>query len=265
MRVQVAPFQCSKNGRLNAPPTAKQLVVLAHAMSVRDENSAFGWGTDTVDHLVPSQCSTNEVNWAVPTAKQLVTLGHAAAARVVFAPPAGLSLGITDQVAAAPAGAGTTSTPATSIVATTIEHVVFISPPDRRSRPPASSDTLCLRVSRRRRNACLTVSRARRTGLEANVHILFTRFWTNDLPGSGSRARCSHRSEPCLPRRACTQGVCRPSDTIPEYTRSCGHVDSAILVVREVDAELVVDGSLVLWVGVGECADDVLQLAYGGF
>ena len=26
------------------------------------------------------------------------------------------------------------------------------------------------------------------------------------------------------------------SDTIPEYTRSCGHVDSAILVVREVDA-----------------------------
>jgi hypothetical protein len=37
------------------------------------------------------------------------------------------------------------------------------------------------------------------------------------------------------------------------------------LVVGEVDAELVVDGSLVLGVGVGERGDDVFELAYQGF
>jgi hypothetical protein len=59
--------------------------------------------------------------------------------------------------------------------------------------------------------------------------------------------------------------VYRPSDTIPEYTRSCGDVYSSVLVVGEVDAELVVDGSFVFGVGVGEGADDVLELAYEGF
>jgi hypothetical protein len=59
--------------------------------------------------------------------------------------------------------------------------------------------------------------------------------------------------------------VTRPSDTIPEYTRSCGDVYSSVLVVGEVHAELVVDGSLVLAIGVGERAGDVFELAYQGF
>ena len=39
---------------------------------------------------------------------------------------------------------------------------------------------------------------------------------------------------------------------------------STVVVVGEVDAELVVDGSLVLGIGLGERADDVIELAYQG-
>jgi hypothetical protein len=46
---------------------------------------------------------------------------------------------------------------------------------------------------------------------------------------------------------------------------SCGDVHSPVLVVREVDAELVVDGSLVFGIGLCERADDVLELAYQSF
>jgi hypothetical protein len=37
-----------------------------------------------------------------------------------------------------------------------------------------------------------------------------------------------------------------PSDMIPEYMCSCGDVHSSVLVVREVDAEIVVDRSVAL-------------------
>lgn len=40
---------------------------------------------------------------------------------------------------------------------------------------------------------------------------------------------------------------------------------SPVLVIGEVDAEFVVDGSLVFGVGLGHGADDVLELAYEGF
>ena len=50
-----------------------------------------------------------------------------------------------------------------------------------------------------------------------------------------------------------------PSDTNAKYTRAYADVNSSVGVVREVHAQLVVDGALVLRVGVGQDGGDVLE------
>ena len=56
-------------------------------------------------------------------------------------------------------------------------------------------------------------------------------------------------------------GSSPPSDTNPNYTAACARADSAVGVVREVHAELVVDRSLVLRLRVREHRHDVFDLA----
>jgi hypothetical protein len=61
--------------------------------------------------------------------------------------------------------------------------------------------------------------------------------------------------------------LCRPSDTNPEYMGcACTRPDGlALRVVGQVDAEFVVDCSLVLGTCLSECGDDVFELADEGF
>jgi hypothetical protein len=62
---QVVPFHCSISVLLSKfavveLPTAKQLVVLGHAMPSRAASTTpLGFGVLTIDHAVPFQCSTN--------------------------------------------------------------------------------------------------------------------------------------------------------------------------------------------------------------
>ncbi len=58
------------------------------------------------------------------------------------------------------------------------------------------------------------------------------------------------------------QAASPPSDTNPKYTRPSGDVYPPIRVVREVDAEFVVDGSLVRGVSVCWHRVDVFELAH---
>jgi hypothetical protein len=50
---------------------------------------------------------------------------------------------------------------------------------------------------------------------------------------------------------ALLQAASTPSDTNPKYTRASTDVDSSVRVVREVHAQLVVDGALVLRIQMG--------------
>ncbi len=63
-------------------------------------------------------------------------------------------------------------------------------------------------------------------------------------------------------RIASRRSTSPPSDTNPKYTRACADAHPPVWVVREVHAEFVVDGSLVLGIGVGQHRDDVLELAH---
>jgi hypothetical protein len=92
-------------------PTAKQLVVLAHAMSLRyvpPPGVVATLGLAMIDQLVPSQRSINELFHspfvATPTAKHVLAAGQATLVKEPLGAPAGLALGTIDQVGAATAG-----------------------------------------------------------------------------------------------------------------------------------------------------------------
>jgi hypothetical protein len=104
---QLVPFQCSTSvlsaDVVEELPTAKQLVVLAHATPYR--MTAFvpvGLGLVTIDQLVPFQCSTNvlvpEPLDEKPTAKQLVVLGHETPYKTTKFAPVGWGLATIDQL-----------------------------------------------------------------------------------------------------------------------------------------------------------------------
>lgn len=82
----------------------------------------------TLDQLIPFHSTANVLNtpwsWDALTAKQLLALVHETEDRVPFAlAPAGVGLGTTDQVGAAPAGAvnPTNATATSTVTSRTLE------------------------------------------------------------------------------------------------------------------------------------------------